>query len=284
MDYRFLRFPDGKAKAVTFSYDDGNRSDLRLSQLFDRYGLKGTFNLNNNVLESPSERTLCRDDVLTLLDAGHEIAVHGARHKAPGKCTPLEGIRDILENRSALEKAFGRIIRGMAYPDSGINCFDNGANYESIRRYLQDLDIVYARSIEGDNDSFSLPQDWYNWTPTAHHANPQIEDYMASFLAIDVDRLYVASRSPRLFFVWGHSWEFDQNHNWDLAEHIYKTLSGHQDVWYATNMDIYKYVSAYNSLVFSADSRMVYNPSLLTIWFNVDGALYSIAPGQTIQL
>ena len=40
----FLRYPDGKSKAVTFSYDDGHTSDKRLAEIFDKYGIKGTFN------------------------------------------------------------------------------------------------------------------------------------------------------------------------------------------------------------------------------------------------
>ena len=42
----FMRFPDGKAKAATFSYDDGNPQDERLAAIFDKYGVKGTFNFN----------------------------------------------------------------------------------------------------------------------------------------------------------------------------------------------------------------------------------------------
>ena len=40
-------FPEGKTKALTFSYDDGEKQDIRLIQLFNKYGLKGTFNLNS---------------------------------------------------------------------------------------------------------------------------------------------------------------------------------------------------------------------------------------------
>ena len=32
MRYRFLRFPEGKFKAVTFSYDDGLHADIRLAK------------------------------------------------------------------------------------------------------------------------------------------------------------------------------------------------------------------------------------------------------------
>lgn len=44
----FMRYPDGKAKAVTFSYDDGVPQDKRLSEIFTKYSIKATFNFNNN--------------------------------------------------------------------------------------------------------------------------------------------------------------------------------------------------------------------------------------------
>ena len=42
----------GKKKAVTFSYDDGVTQDIRLIALFNKYGLKATFNLNSELLGS----------------------------------------------------------------------------------------------------------------------------------------------------------------------------------------------------------------------------------------
>ena len=46
MHYCFLRFPGGKPKAFTMSYDDGVRQDIRLAQICTRYGVKCTFNIN----------------------------------------------------------------------------------------------------------------------------------------------------------------------------------------------------------------------------------------------
>ena len=37
-------YPGGKIKALTFSYDDGVRFDGKLIEIFNRYGMKGTFN------------------------------------------------------------------------------------------------------------------------------------------------------------------------------------------------------------------------------------------------
>ena len=41
---------NGKNKALTFSFDDGVRQDIRLIEIFNKYGLKGTFNLNSGFL------------------------------------------------------------------------------------------------------------------------------------------------------------------------------------------------------------------------------------------
>ena len=43
----FLRYPNGLAKALTISYDDGVEQDIHLLELMEKYGIKGTFNLNS---------------------------------------------------------------------------------------------------------------------------------------------------------------------------------------------------------------------------------------------
>jgi hypothetical protein len=216
------------------------------------------------------------------LSDGHEVAVHGSMHRALGNVSAIDGIRDVLECRLELEKKTGKIIKGMAYPDTGITVFVNNASYENIKSYLKDLGIVYSRTLGGDNNSFQLPQDWYAWMPTAHHNNPQIMEYIDEFVNMDLStKTYCARRQPRLFYMWGHSYEFRNADNWEHLEEICAKLGGKDDTWYATNMEIHDYVEAYNSLVYSADGRKVYNPTLVRIWVDVDGVLYDIAPGET---
>ncbi len=283
MRYQFLRFPNGKAKAVTLSYDDGCRQDVRFADTITRYGLKCTFNLNSDMLRG--EHALSKETVTEhFLDQGHEIAVHGAFHRAEGSLRPIEGIRDVLDCRLELEQKYGRIIRGMAYPDSGITRMNNGASYETIKQYLTELDIAYARTLGGDNTDFMLPADWHRWMPTAHHTNPHLMEWIDQFVALDVSSLYKASQHPRLFYLWGHAYEFDRNENWELLDQIGQKLGGKENVWYATNMEIYDYVTAYQSLIYSADGTRIYNPTLLTIWLERDQILYSIQPGETLEV
>ena len=79
----------GKMKALTFSYDDGVTQDKRLIELFNKYNMKATFNLNSERLGE--ERYLVREDVrinhtkikpedVRHVYAGHEVAVHTLTH------------------------------------------------------------------------------------------------------------------------------------------------------------------------------------------------------------
>ena len=275
----FMRYPEGKPKAVTFSYDDGVDQDVRLAEIFDKYGMKGTFNFTGNVRFTKEEINE------HFLSKGHEIAVHGANHRANGITRPIEGIQEVLNCRLELEELCDRIIRGMAYPDSGITHFGNFGNYAQVKQYLTELDIAYARTLAGDNNKFLLPDDFHTWLPSAHHTNPELTNYIDEFLSIDMStKTYYPRRHPRLLYIWGHSYEFDRDDNWYLIENCCEKLSKSDEIWFATNIDLYEYVTAYKSLIYSADGHKVYNPSLLTIWIDVDGNLFTIKPGETIEI
>ena len=283
MRYRFIRFPEGRAKALTLSYDDGCPEDIRFADLLADYGIKCTFNFNSNA--SRGEKALATEVVNEhILGKGHEIAVHGAFHRALGMTRPIEGIRDVVDCRIELENRYGRIIRGMAYPDSGVTKFLNGASYDSVKNYLSELDIAYSRTLGGDNDKFEMPTDWHAWMPTAHHTNPDIFEYIDKFLEIDIDNAKSVGRRPRLFYLWGHSYEFDNDGNWDVIEAFCEKISNKDDIWYATNIEICEYVEAYTRLVTSVNGTTVYNPTLTEIFFTADGKPYSVKPGETIKI
>ena len=85
-------------------------------------------------------------------------------------------------------------------------------------------------------------------------------------------------------YIWGHSYEFDRADNWDHMEEICKRLANHDDIWYATNIEIYDYVQAYKRLIYSADGYKVYNPSCTPVWIDVDATIYCINPGETLVI
>ncbi len=286
MRFLHMRFPQGKAKAVTFSYDDGVRQDIRLAALLAAHGMKGTFNVNSGlVAAAPGGDKLTWGQIEEhILGSGHEAAVHGEYHLAPGTNSTLTGLRDALNCREQMEEKLGRIIRGMAYPNSGVTRFTGGSDYETVRRYLQNIGIAYARTLGGDNNAFLLPEDWYRWMPTAHHNHPQALTWAREFAALEVNALYCDSRWPRLFYLWGHSYEFDRDGGWERIEALCGILGGGNDTWYATNIEICDYVSAFRALVFSADGTLVFNPTLFTLFFETEKQAYAVKPGETLRL
>lgn len=285
MRYRFIRFPEGKFKALTLSYDDGCLYDTKLVEIANKYGLKVTLNINSNMIaENENEWHLTAKKIKEITESGgHEIAVHGANHIALAKATLVDGINDVLECRKSLERTFGGIIRGMAYADSGIRVSTSGVSKDEIKNYLKSLGIAYARTLGGDNDSFQLLTDFYEWMPTAHHENPNLINYLDKFLNSEMPE-YIASRTPLLFYLWGHSFEFNANNNWDLLEDFCQKAGAHDDIWYATNIEIFDYINAYRKLQFNVDNTVVYNPTTTDIWFEIDGKTVCVKSNQMKSL
>ena len=103
------------------------------------------------------------------------------------------------------------------------------------------------------------------------------------FLSAEDDEK-TADKSPLLFYVWGHTYEFNNNDNWYIMENFAEVIANKPDVWYATNIEIYNYVEKFRSLVFSLDSKIIYNPTDTTIYFNMNEKEYSIKSGETLKV
>ena len=76
-------FPGGKTKALTMSYDDAKFQDRKLVSIFNKYGIRGTFNLNYGTLGKAP--IISAEEVPTLYQ-GHEIATHTLNHPVIGRC------------------------------------------------------------------------------------------------------------------------------------------------------------------------------------------------------
>ena len=46
-------FPGGKFKVLTLSYDDGKLEDKRLVDIFNKNGIRATFNVNSGLTDMP---------------------------------------------------------------------------------------------------------------------------------------------------------------------------------------------------------------------------------------
>ena len=135
--------------------------------------------------------------------------------------------------------------------------------------------MEYSRTVAATG-SFDLPQDFMKWHPTAHH-DDDLDGLWKKFMEREFEQML-------LFYVWGHSFEFDRNHNWEKIRNFCRMAGGREAVWYATNIERLAYVRAARSLRFSRNRKMVYNPSAQDVWISVDREPVRIAAGEFRKL
>ncbi|WP_168120875.1 polysaccharide deacetylase family protein [Paenibacillus sp. HB172176] len=258
-------FPEGKRKALTLSYDDGREQDRRLIEILNAAGIRGAFHLNSSNLGKPGY--VERSEVGTLY-AGHEISAHTATHPFLTR-SPADRIADeVLRDREQLERLAGYPVKGMSYP--------YGAWNDRVVGMLPALGIEYARTTIC-HGRFDMPDELLAWSPTCHH-----RDMLAVGQRFLDDRPRHSAMS--LLYVWGHSYEFDNQGNWADLERFCESIGGRPDIWYATNMELAQYRKALHDLRFSVCGTIVHNPSALAVWFSADGEIVAVKPGETMQI
>lgn len=276
--YRKMRFPHNKAKALTLSYDDAVEQDIRLIDIMVKNGIKGTFNINSGLFAPegtvyPEDQIHRRMDKRTAyelyLNNGMEVAVHAYYHPHLEGLTPQEVTAEVLNDRIDIEEMTGKVTRGMAYP--------YGSTSQTVVDCLKACGILYARTVQSTL-SFNIAEDWLRLPATCHHNHPELMNLAKRFVEAN------AINEPMLFYLWGHSYEFEMKDNWNVIEEFCEYVGNKEDIWYATNIEIFEYIEAYKQLKFSADGTKVYNPTNTTLYFTVTGKDYKIAPGETLSV
>ena len=262
---RFNCYPGGKTKALTMSYDDGQIHDLRLIEIFNKYGIKGTFHLNAGSLGKPGMVT--REDVQKYY-VGHEVSCHMLTHPFPDRIPDIEIINEILEDRKILEETCGYIIRGMSYPFGRYN--------ENAINILRSCGIEYARTT--GQGCTTPPENFMKWDSTCHHSG----DIFGKLENLATNRWTPLG----ILYIWGHSYEFPQVEGaWERMEEFCKRAQELSDTfWFATNIEIYDYLTALRQLRFSADRKTVYNPTQIDLWISYNNEPVKIAAGETVHL
>lgn len=265
MKIQYTLFPEGRTKAMTFSFDDGRTQDRRLVGKMNQYGFKGSFHLNSGFLGR--EGYITAEEVCTLFQ-GHEVSAHTVDHPFLEISPPDQVVHEIMEDRRVLEDLVSYPVRGMSYPFGTYN--------DRVVSMLPMLGIEYARTVNS-HGKFDMPSDPYRWNPTCHHK--QLVEKVEAFID-HKDR----NNKMSLLYVWGHSYEFDTDNNWEIIDQAGELLRENDTIWHATNAEIIAYRQVLERLRFSVDRSIVHNPSAMDAWISVEGKPVKISAGQVIHL
>lgn len=262
---RFV-YPQGKRKALTFSYDDGQKFDKRLVELFDSHGMKGTFHLNSGRLGlKRGKDDYVEPEQVAEVYAGHEVACHGVEHRNLPTVTRQQVLLELARDRETLEKLTGGMVQGLSYAYGNYN--------EEVKEIAKSVGIKYARTI-ADTGNFYPPVDFLEWNPTCHHNNHLLE---LGDQFLDVPGFYELP----VMYVWGHSFEFGWPDDWSIIEAFTEKMAGREDIWYATNLEICDYIQAVRSQEFSADGLTMHNPAALSVWVSTQEGFVEVKSGET---
>jgi len=223
------RYPGGKKKAFNITYDDGVLQDERLVALLNRYGIKGTFNLNSQLMQEEFSwrhpngmevKRLSPERVKHLYD-GHEVASHTLTHPYMAELPDAELYRQMKSDKENLEKLFGREVRGFAVP---FDYYD-----DRIADCAKACGFTYARKSECTGN-FTPCTDPYHWQTGIYHIQPDLTDFVAAFLNTQ-EELAVCQ-------IVGHSYDLDAENLWGTLELICAAVSAQKDIWFCTNGEL----------------------------------------------
>jgi len=220
-------------KLFTVSLDDGVTQDIRAIEILNKYGMKGTFNLNSELLGRPGNLEVQGTPVthnkvapekVAEIHAGHEVAVHTLTHPRLPEHPDAEVIRQVSEDQKNLTRLAGYEIIGMAYPCGGVNNDDRVAAL--IR---ENTPIRYSRTITS-NYSFARQENLLRFDPTVR--------FLEWDKAFELGEQFLKlPEQDAVFYIWGHSYEFDVSDYWQRLEEFCRMMAGRDDIDYVTNKE-----------------------------------------------
>jgi hypothetical protein len=202
------------AKCFLLSFDDGTIYDARFVELLNRYGIRGTFNLNSGLEDFvwfyedtfPVRRQILSE--IGDLYRDHEIASHSLHHHWLNTLTPPQISREIGEDCVALKKRFHLDEIGFGVPFTA--CTER--EIRIIRKFVR-----YIRLSEFAED-FALPKDPYHIPIHALYHDADIREKITRFAESDLE--------DTVFVMAGHSYELEVLDHWGYMEQLLEFISG----------------------------------------------------------
>ena len=215
-------------KIFVFSFDDGTVHDIKMISILNKYGLKGTFNLNSgltNFVWYNNGVAIYRLDLneYKYIYDGHEVASHSLTHTHMTERSDEDVVYEAKQDIENLENIFQRKITSFAFPFSDFS-------QREIDLIKNNNELTNIRVSQIDT-SFEFPKDVYHIPFTAVTLKSATELFKA-FKKLD----------GGLFIFAGHSYDFYMNNSFDQLEQFVKELSKCKDIEVMTMQEMIEYI------------------------------------------
>ena len=203
-------------KSFVFAIDDGTIFDKKTVAIFNKYGIKATFNLNSGLQDFVwykdwlEVRRLRLEENKGIYD-GHEVASHSLTHPFLTSLSDEDVFREVGEDIDNLKNIFHREIESFSFPFDG---FD-----ERTIGIIKNLGITHI-ILPAIDDSFRFPIDTCHIKVTSWN----IDDALAK-----VQRFFEDDRAE-LFVYLSHSYDYEFDGSYDKLEELCRIVRERKDI------------------------------------------------------
>jgi peptidoglycan/xylan/chitin deacetylase (PgdA/CDA1 family) len=228
---------------VTTSWDDGDYADLKLAEILQARGIKGTFYIPIKYREHP----LGHSELRALASEGFEIGAHGVSQKHLWGLRDQELDQEVRPCKGILEDVLGTEVRMFCYP--------RGRYDARVIRALQKCGYQGARTVRmlatgTDFKPFEMPTTLqvFPHPPFTYFKNVARSQSLESLRSCVVQMPRLGSwleLGKRLFdavlqdggiwHLYGHSWEIETLGLWDGLSDILDYVGRRDGVEYIPN-------------------------------------------------
>jgi peptidoglycan/xylan/chitin deacetylase (PgdA/CDA1 family) len=237
-----------KEKYVTISVDDGHPTDLRTVDLLHKYGLTATF----YVPATNFERVLMTPTQIRDIDRQFEVGSHTVSHIRLTLMTAQKARQEVIDGKKFSEDTLGHEVVAFCYPGGKFN--------RRIEGYVEEAGFLAGRTCRYFLNDY--PKNPFSWDistyANTYPAYVQVRhclleynfkgayEYLTTFKARVpwVEQFTCAlddvARNGGMAHLYFHSWEIDQNGEWDKLESMFKIIAQYSQVKPVTNSFLYR--------------------------------------------
>ncbi len=230
---------------VTTSWDDEDRTGLKLAELLQAHGIRGTFYVPTGRLGQGNAFSVA--DLRSLAAGGFEIGAHTVTHPILTEINGSQLLFEVGHCKEQLEQALGEEVSTFCYPRGRFN--------NAVRAAVQDAGYRGARGTlmlctRKRFSPFAIP--------TTLQAYPhRRENYLRNLMRERAVATFV-SRVPQLlryenwlqlgkstfdrvlprggvWHLYGHPWELERLNLWGDLEKLLRYIGRRREVCYTTN-------------------------------------------------
>ena len=203
-------------KKFVFAIDDGTIFDKKVIDIFNKYGIRATFNLNSGLQDYVWYKDWLEVRRLNLKEnkhiyKGHEVASHSLTHPFLTSLSDEDVYHEVKEDIDNLKNTFGCDIKSFSFPFDGYD--------ERTINIIKGLGITHI-ILPAIDDSFHYPVDTHHIKVTSWN----IDDALAKV------KRFIEDKDAEVFIYLSHSYDYEYENSYDKLEKLCKTIVKNKEI------------------------------------------------------